>query len=62
SSYKPTFSWPQRDVSDEELLAELDENIILRTAMDYKIVIWPYGHKNAGAGYRAGDFAKASMP
>lgn len=62
SSYEPTFSWPQQDASDEELLAELVENVIVRAAMDYKVVIWPYGHKNAGAGYQNGDFAKASMP
>jgi len=62
SAYEPTFVWPQRNISDEELLEELSENVILRTATEYEIVIWPYGHKNAGSGYQDGDFAKASMP
>ncbi len=62
SAYKPTFFWPRRDISDEELLAELSENVILRTVTDYEIVIWPYGHKNASSGYRTGDFAMSSKP
>ena len=38
--------WPSKRISDQALLDELEENLLVRTAMEYKIAIWPYGHKN----------------
>ncbi|MBQ8894816.1 MAG: hypothetical protein IJ043_10475 [Clostridia bacterium] len=40
------YFWPERDISNEALLAEMSGNILLHTATEYKIAIWPYGHKN----------------
>ncbi len=38
--------WPERKISNEALLEEMKENMLLHLATEYKIVIWPYGHKN----------------
>ena len=46
----------------QELLAELQENIVVRLATDFKIKIWPYGHKNYIFGYSDSAFAKWCMP
>ena len=54
--------WPKRDISNEALLAELQENIVVRLATDFKIKIWPYGHKNYIFGYSNSAFAKWCMP
>lgn len=38
--------WPSKNISDQELLKEQEENLLVRTAMEFKVAIWPYGHKN----------------
>ena len=38
--------WPERKVSDEKLLNEMENHLLIRLAAEYKIAIWPYGHKN----------------
>ena len=37
--------WPTREISDEALLEEMNDHILLRLATDYKIKIWPAGHR-----------------
>ena len=36
--------WPERDISDEALLEEMSEHILVRLATEYKIKIWPENH------------------
>ncbi len=38
--------WQEREISDEALLEEMEDHLLLRTATEYKIALWPYGHKN----------------
>ncbi|MBQ3084912.1 MAG: hypothetical protein IJC46_05630 [Clostridia bacterium] len=54
--------WPKRDISDEALLEELQENVVVRLITDYKIKIWPYGHKNYTFGPDSGQFVKSCTP
>ncbi len=58
----PTFFWPEREISDEDLLAEMNDHVVVRTATEYKIVIWPYGHKNYTGGYGTSQFHEICMP
>ncbi len=37
--------WPTREISDETLLGEMNDHILLRLITDYKIKIWPVGHR-----------------
>ena len=36
--------WPECDLSDDALLEELNENVLLQMAAKYNIKIWPYYH------------------
>lgn len=36
--------WPKQDISDEALLEEMSDHILVRLATDYKIKIWPEKH------------------
>lgn len=38
--------WPMREIDDEALLQELNDHLLLRLATEYKLALWPYGHKN----------------
>ncbi len=38
--------WSKREISDEALLAEMNDHLLIRIATDYEIAIWPYAHKN----------------
>ncbi|MBQ6823819.1 MAG: hypothetical protein IJP27_04135 [Clostridia bacterium] len=42
--------WPECNLSDAEVLAALNENVLVQTAVNHKVVLWPYGHKNYTAG------------
>lgn len=55
--------WPQRKVSDQALLEELNDHLLIRIATEYKIALWPYGHKNFNKNqYAAGEFERICMP
>lgn len=41
--------WPERDVSNEVLLEELKENVLVRSAVEFEIKIWPFEHREYGA-------------
>lgn len=41
--------WPERDVSNEVLLEELNENALVRSAVEFEIKIWPFEHREYGA-------------
>ena len=36
--------WPRRDISDEALLEEMSDHILVRLAFEYDIKIWPENH------------------
>ncbi len=36
--------WPKQDISDEDLLSQLSENLLLRFATEFQIKIWPQMH------------------
>lgn len=36
--------WPEREISEEALLEELNENVLLQMVAKYNIKIWPYYH------------------
>ena len=42
--------WPVRDVSDEVIIAENEESILMRMIVDYNIKIWPRHHIRYSAG------------
>ena len=37
--------WPKQSISDTELIAQMNDHILMQTVMKYKIKIWPSGHK-----------------
>ncbi len=41
--------WPEQDISDEELLQQLGDHLIVRLAAELKIKLWPYVHREYGA-------------
>ncbi|MBQ7089533.1 MAG: hypothetical protein IJN82_00270, partial [Clostridia bacterium] len=38
--------WPQRDISNEDLLEEMQDNLLIYLATELKIKIWPADHIN----------------
>lgn len=38
--------WPTREIDDTALLQELNDHLLIRLATEYKLALWPYGHKN----------------
>ncbi len=51
--------WPERTLSNEELLRELQEHILLQTVEEYHIKIWPMGHIRYSA--KENSFSKEGM-
>ena len=41
--------WPEREISNEALIEEMSEHILVRLVTEYQIKIWPYGHKEYAA-------------
>ncbi len=55
--------WEEREISDEALLEEMKDHLLLRTATEYKIAIWPFGHKNFTQNqYAERQFMRISIP
>ncbi len=55
--------WPTREISDEALLEEMNDHILLRLATDYKIKIWPFDHAQYPEERNLSDyFLKMSYP
>ena len=55
--------WPTREISDEALLEEMHDHILLRLATDYKIKIWPFDHAQYPEERNPSDyFLKMSYP
>lgn len=38
------FRWPKQDLSDEEMLNQMSDHILVRLAFEYDIKIWPENH------------------
>ena len=38
--------WPQRDISNEDLIEEMKENVLFYIATELKLKIWPTEHVN----------------
>ena len=62
SKYTQTFYWPKREISDEALLEEMSDHLLIRLATDYKIALWPYGHRNFLYTCTSNDFILCSSP
>ena len=45
--------WPERQISNESLLEEMDDNLIIYTVRKYHVKIWPMEHR---------EYAAASLP
>ncbi len=41
--YQATY-WPKKDLSNEEMLEELSDNILVQVAANHKVCLWPVGH------------------
>ncbi len=55
--------WPKQEISDEALLEQMNDHILLRLATDYKIKIWPFDHAQYSAERTPSDyFLKMSYP
>ncbi len=48
AEYGGTY-WPRQDISDEELLRQLEDHLIVQLAAELKIKLWPYEHREYGA-------------
>ncbi|MBQ3083879.1 MAG: hypothetical protein IJC46_00305 [Clostridia bacterium] len=58
----PSIFWPERKISDEDLMKEMNDHIIITLATRYRIAIWPYGHRNYVYSCTRGNFWLASLP
>ena len=38
--------WPKQEATNQEILEQFHENVVVRSATEFKIAIWPFGHKN----------------
>ena len=48
TAYKPGYAqkyrWPTSELTDEELLEQLKDNVLVQTFVEHKVVLWPEGH------------------
>lgn len=44
--HRDAYVWPKKDLSNEAMIEELKDNLLIRLASEYKIKIWPELHIN----------------
>ena len=56
--YQPGKRWPQREISNEALIEEMQDNLLVYLATEFKIKIWPTEHVNYVPAHNSGTQAQ----
>ncbi|MBQ3085160.1 MAG: hypothetical protein IJC46_06905 [Clostridia bacterium] len=56
--YQPGKRWPQREISNEALIEEMQDNLLVYLATEFKIKIWPTEHVNYVPAHNGGTQAQ----